>query len=102
LSYIAILALFRVLVGIHIIHVRLEKKMKILMGIIILLCGIYSAYSAIKSLTAGKTEDLEDEFPPIKKRKNPIKFYLYTLPCMAGGIAMIIFSIIMLWVQIVN
>jgi hypothetical protein len=76
--------------------------MKILMGIIILLCGMYSTYSAIRGLTAGKTEDLEDEFPPIKKRKNPIKFYLYTFACMAGGIAMIIFSLVMLWVQIVK
>ena len=71
------------------------------MGIIILLCGIYSVYSAIKGLTTGKTEDL-DEFPPIKKRKNPIKFYLYIFACMAGGIAMIIFSVIMLVVQIVK
>lgn len=74
--------------------------MKILMGIIILLCGIYSTYSAVKSLTTGKTEDLEDEFPPIKKRINPIKFYWYIFVCMAGGIAMIIFSAMMLWVQI--
>lgn len=72
------------------------------MGIIILLCGIYSTYSAIKGLSAGKTEVLEDEFPPIKKRNNPIQFYLYIYTCMAGGIAMIIFSAIMLWVQIVK
>ncbi len=76
--------------------------MKILMGIIILLCGIYTAYSAIKGLSTGKTEDLEDEFPPIKRRRNPIQFYLYIFTCLAGGIAMIIFGVIMLWVQIVK
>lgn len=74
--------------------------MKILMGIIILLCGLYCAYGAIKSLAAGKTEYLEDGFPAIRKKKNPVRFYLYTLTCMAGGIAMIVFSVIMLWVQI--
>lgn len=74
--------------------------MKILMEIIIFLCGLYCIYSAIKSLAAGKTEDLEDGFPPIKKKKNPARFYLYTLGCMAGGIAMIVFGAIMLWVQV--
>ncbi len=68
------------------------------MGIMILLCGLYSVYSAIKSMTTGKTEDL-DEFPPIKKKRNPIKFYLYILTCMAGGIAMTIFGVIMLVVE---
>ena len=72
-----------------------EVKIKIFMGIIILSCETYSAYSAIKNLSTGKTEDL-DEFPPIKKRKNPIRFYLYIVACLAGGIAMIIFSGIML------
>jgi hypothetical protein len=75
--------------------------MKILMGIIILLCGIYCVYSAIKGLATGKTED-RDEFPPIKKRKNPVQFYVYIVACMAGGIAMILFSVIMLVVQIVK
>jgi hypothetical protein len=49
-------------------------------------------------MTTGKTEDL-DEFPPIKKKRNPIKFYLYILTCMAGGIAMTIFGVIMLVVE---
>ena len=82
--------------------IRLEKKMKTIMGIIILLCGIYCTYSAIKGLTAGITEDLEDEFPLIKRRKNAIPFYLYIFSCMTSGIAMIIFSAIMLWVEIVQ
>lgn len=76
--------------------------MKILMGIILLLCGIYCTHGAVKSFATGKTEDREDEFPPIRKKKNPIQFYLYIVTCMAGGIAMIIFSVIMLWVQIVK
>lgn len=76
--------------------------MKIVTGIIMFLCGIYLTYNAITWLTAAKTEDLEDGFPPIKKRKNPVKFYLYVGACMAGGAAMILFSVMMLWVQILK
>lgn len=75
--------------------------MKTLMGIMLFLCGLYSVYSAIKGLTSGMTEEL-DEFPPIKKRKNPIKFYFYIFTCMVGGIAMILLSVIMLVVQIIK
>ena len=73
--------------------------MKIVMGIIILLCGIYCVRGAIKSLATGKTEDL-DELPPVKRKKNPVKFQLYTLSCLVGGIAMIVFSVLMLLVSL--
>ena len=74
--------------------------MIIFMGLIILGCGIYVAYRAIKNLTTGRTEIREDEFPPITRKKNPMRFYFSTFTCMAGGIAMIVFSVLILTAQI--
>jgi hypothetical protein len=79
-----------------------DKTMKMFTGIIFLICGLYCMYSAIKSLSAGKTEDREDGFPPIRKKKSPVKFYLYIFSCMALGIALTLISAIMLWVQLVK
>lgn len=76
--------------------------MKMFTGIIFLVCGLYCTYSAIKDLSAGKTEDREDGFPPIRKSKSPVKFYLYIFSCMALGIALTLISALMLWVQLVK
>ena len=71
------------------------------MGILLLLCGLYCVYSAARGLSSGSAEDIDD-FPPVKKRKNPINFYVYICTCMAGGLAMILLSVIMLVVQFVK
>jgi hypothetical protein len=73
--------------------------MMIVMGTISLLCGMYSVGSAIKSFATGKTEDL-DEFPPIKRKKNPVKFHMYTFACLVGGIAMIACGVLILLVSL--
>jgi ABC-type uncharacterized transport system permease subunit len=72
--------------------------MKIVTGIIILLIGIFIAYTAIKSLIRGKTENLEDGFPPIVRKKSPVHFYFSTITSLLGGTAFIVFGILMLWV----
>jgi len=73
--------------------------MMLVMGTISLLCGMYSVGTAIRGFAAGKTEDL-DEFPPIKRKKNPVKFYMYTLACLVGGIAMIVCGVLLLQVSL--
>jgi len=76
--------------------------MKLLTAIIILLCGLYITYSAIRQLYAGKIEDIEDGFPPIKKKKNPIKFYLSIFAGMTMGIGLTLIGVMLLWVQFVK
>ena len=58
-------------------------------AIILLLCGTFIVAGSARSLARGRTED-RDEFPPIRKTRNPIQFYLYVYACMAGGTAMIL------------
>lgn len=74
--------------------------MKIVMGILILLIGVLLVCTAIKNLKTGKTENREDGFPPIARKKSPVHFYFSTMSCLMGGIAFIVFSILMLWVLI--
>jgi hypothetical protein len=76
--------------------------MKLLTAIIILLCGLYCTYSAIMSLSAGKIDDIEDGFPPIKKKKSPAKFYLSIFVGMAMGIGLALIGVMLLWVQFVK
>lgn len=67
-------------------------------GIIILLCGTFITFGAARSLSSGKTEERE-ELPPIKKARNPARFYLYVFACMAGGIAMSLLGVVLLALQ---
>lgn len=68
-------------------------------GIVVLLLGLYIVYEAVKSLKTGKTENREDGFPPIVRKKSPVHFYFSTISCLIGGIAFVVFGVLMVWVQ---
>jgi len=68
-------------------------------AIILLLCGAFIVAGSARGLARGRTEE-RDEFPPIRRTRNPIQFFLYVYACMAVGIAMILFGVAMLIIQV--